>query len=120
MRRLVADGIERRDGHPCNPDDIFMTDGASPGVHYLMDLLIRDGQNDAVMVPIPQVGTADGGWALGGWQHNREEGRGQGNTVMMPTFQVLVSSGGKLRSGGMDGERGGGTAGGGGGGAAGE
>ena len=56
MRKLVADAIERRDGHPCNPEDIYMTDGASPGVHYMMDLFIRDGRNDAIMVPIPQVG----------------------------------------------------------------
>ena len=55
MRRLVADAIERRDGYPCNPEDIYMTDGASPGVHYMMDLFIRDGRNDAIMVPIPQA-----------------------------------------------------------------
>lgn len=55
MRKLVADAIERRDGYPCNPDDIYMTDGASPGVHYMMDLFIRDGRDDAIMVPIPQV-----------------------------------------------------------------
>jgi len=55
MRKLVADAIERRDGYPCNPDDIYLTDGASPGVHYMMDLFIRDGRDDAIMVPIPQV-----------------------------------------------------------------
>lgn len=52
---MIADAIERRDNVPCNPDNLFMTDGASPGVHYLMDLLLRrDGVDDALMVPIPQ------------------------------------------------------------------
>ncbi|GAX86501.1 hypothetical protein CEUSTIGMA_g13909.t1 [Chlamydomonas eustigma] len=54
VRKLVAEAIARRDRHPCNPEEIYMTDGASPAVHYMMDLLIRDGRNDAVMVPIPQ------------------------------------------------------------------
>jgi alanine transaminase len=58
IRKLVADAIEKRDGHPCDPDDLFMTDGASPAVHYMMDLLIRDGQDDALMVPIPQASTS--------------------------------------------------------------
>ena len=63
MRKLIADAIERRDGHPCNPEDLYMTDGASPGVHYMMDLFIRDGRNDAIMVPIPQVRV--GWWSVG-------------------------------------------------------
>lgn len=54
MRQLISEAIERRDGYPCNPEDLYMTDGASPGVHYMMDLLIRDGRDDALMVPIPQ------------------------------------------------------------------
>ena len=54
MRQLIAEAIERRDGYPCSPEDLYMTDGASPGVHYMMDLLIRDGRDDALMVPIPQ------------------------------------------------------------------
>ena len=58
LRRLVADSIEKRDGYPCSPEDLYMTDGASPAVHYMMDLLLRDGGGDALMVPIPQVHTA--------------------------------------------------------------
>mmetsp|Transcript_16381 Transcript_16381/g.40841 ORF Transcript_16381/g.40841 Transcript_16381/m.40841 type:complete len:490 (-) Transcript_16381:295-1764(-) len=54
LRQMVAEAIERRDGVPCNPDDIYMTDGASPAVHYMMDLLLRDEGNDGLMVPIPQ------------------------------------------------------------------
>lgn len=54
LRKLVASAIEKRDGCPCHAEDIYMTDGASPAVHYMMDLLLRDGGGDALMVPIPQ------------------------------------------------------------------
>jgi len=54
LRRMVAKAIEKRDGVPSNPDNIYMTDGASPAVHYMMNLLLRDGGNDGFMVPIPQ------------------------------------------------------------------
>lgn len=65
LRQMVADSISIRDGHPCNPNDIYMTDGASPAVHYMMDLLLRKEKGgslktspgtarDGMMVPIPQ------------------------------------------------------------------
>ncbi|QCE02446.1 alanine aminotransferase 2-like [Vigna unguiculata] len=53
LRDTIAAGIEERDGFPANPDDIFMTDGASPAVHNMMQLLIRS-ENDAILCPIPQ------------------------------------------------------------------
>ncbi|GAB4822530.1 hypothetical protein N2152v2_009576 [Parachlorella kessleri] len=53
LRQQVAAGIERRDGFPCDPDSLFMTDGASPGVHLLCKLLLRD-EHDAILTPIPQ------------------------------------------------------------------
>ena len=53
IRKMVADGIERRDGHPCEVEDLWLTDGASVGCHYIMKTMIRDS-NDAVLVPIPQ------------------------------------------------------------------
>ncbi len=31
LREMVAEAITRRDGHKANADDIYMTDGASPG-----------------------------------------------------------------------------------------
>ncbi len=57
IRELVSGAIQRRDGYPCDPEDIYMTDGASPAVHYMMDLLLRE-PGDSMMVPIPQVGAA--------------------------------------------------------------
>ncbi|GJX96055.1 alanine aminotransferase 2, partial [Tanacetum coccineum] len=44
-------GIEARDGFPANPD-IFLTDGASPAVHMMMQLLIRS-ESDKIFCPIP-------------------------------------------------------------------
>lgn len=40
LRDAIAAGIAIRDGFPANADDIFLTDGASPGVHTLPFLLL--------------------------------------------------------------------------------
>jgi alanine transaminase len=53
LRDEIAAGISVRDGFPANPDDIFMTDGASPAVHMMMQLLIRS-ETDGMLCPIPQ------------------------------------------------------------------
>ena len=50
--QMVADGIEKRRS-PVPIEDLWLTDGASVGCHYIMKTLIRDS-NDAVLVPIPQ------------------------------------------------------------------
>ncbi|KAL7607100.1 hypothetical protein Lser_V15G17802 [Lactuca serriola] len=53
LRDTIAAGIKARDGYPADPDDIFLTDGASPGVHMMMQLLIRS-EKDGILCPIPQ------------------------------------------------------------------
>ncbi|GLJ10931.1 hypothetical protein SUGI_0138260 [Cryptomeria japonica] len=53
LRDEIARGIAKRDGFPSNPDDLFLTDGASPGVHMMMQLLIRS-EKDGILCPIPQ------------------------------------------------------------------
>ncbi|CAD5195804.1 unnamed protein product [Musa acuminata subsp. malaccensis] len=53
LRDAIAAGIADRDGFPANPDDIFLTDGASPAVHMMMQLLIRS-EKDGILCPIPQ------------------------------------------------------------------
>jgi alanine transaminase len=54
LRRQIAAAVARRDGGiACDPDDLFLTDGASPAVHYAMEMLVRDAR-DAFLVPIPQ------------------------------------------------------------------
>jgi alanine transaminase len=53
LRDAIAAGIAARDGFPANADDIFLTDGASPGVHNMMQLLLRS-ESDGILCPIPQ------------------------------------------------------------------
>uniref|UniRef100_A0A6U1PWD6 Aminotransferase class I/classII large domain-containing protein n=1 Tax=Fibrocapsa japonica TaxID=94617 RepID=A0A6U1PWD6_9STRA len=57
VREEVADFITERDGVPSSPDEIFLTDGASEGVRFIMQLLLREkheGHEDGLMIPIPQ------------------------------------------------------------------
>ncbi|KAL7113958.1 hypothetical protein ACP275_04G091700 [Erythranthe tilingii] len=53
LRDTIAAGIEARDGFPVDPNDLFLTDGASPAVHMMMQLLIRS-KKDGILCPIPQ------------------------------------------------------------------
>ncbi|KAI7907038.1 pyridoxal phosphate-dependent transferase [Cokeromyces recurvatus] len=53
IRENVAKFIEQRDGYPSNPDDIFLTQGASEGVQRVIHLLTQDKQV-GIMIPIPQ------------------------------------------------------------------
>lgn len=52
--KQVCDFIERRDGHRADPDNIFLTNGASEAVRLVLRTAIR-GPSDGVMVPVPQV-----------------------------------------------------------------
>ncbi|XP_062591773.1 alanine aminotransferase 1-like [Saccostrea cucullata] len=57
IREDIAKYIKERDGHPSNPDDIFLCTGASDGIKTIMKLLMtgKDGAERAgVMIPIPQ------------------------------------------------------------------
>ncbi|CAI0473088.1 unnamed protein product [Linum tenue] len=53
LRDTITAGIEARDGFPANPNDLFLTDGASPAVHMMMQLLIGS-EKDGLLCPIPQ------------------------------------------------------------------
>ena len=62
IREAVADFIDRRDGADAadsgavprsDPEQVFITNGASEGVRYVIDLLIDD-TSDGIMIPIPQ------------------------------------------------------------------
>ncbi|GFQ07173.1 alanine aminotransferase 2 mitochondrial [Phtheirospermum japonicum] len=53
LRDTIAAGIEARDGFSADPNDIFLTDGASPAVHMMMQLLICS-KDDGILCPIPQ------------------------------------------------------------------
>lgn len=60
IREAVAKFINKRDGIDStktklqsNPDNIFLTDGASEGAKGVLELLISNS-NDGIMIPIPQ------------------------------------------------------------------
>ena len=53
VRDEVAAAMERRDGFPCDANDLFLTEGASAGVKIAIDMLLRNKQ-DAILTPIPQ------------------------------------------------------------------
>lgn len=42
IRETVANSIFRRDGFPADPNDIFLTDGASKAATYLLSILCKD------------------------------------------------------------------------------
>jgi hypothetical protein len=44
---------QERDGYPADTECIFMTDGASPGVHRIIQLLTRS-ESDSFLTPVPQ------------------------------------------------------------------
>ena len=53
VRQEVATFLEERDGFPADPEDIFLTDGASPGIQNTLNMIIN-GKQDGIMIPIPQ------------------------------------------------------------------
>jgi aspartate/methionine/tyrosine aminotransferase len=52
VREKVAQYISQRDGVQADPNNIYMTNGASEGVRTAFNLLIRK-ESDGVMIPIP-------------------------------------------------------------------
>lgn len=53
IRQHVAEFIEERDGHPADPEMIYLTAGASAGVQLILSVLVS-GPEVGVMIPIPQ------------------------------------------------------------------
>ncbi|KAJ5515642.1 hypothetical protein N7527_007202 [Penicillium freii] len=53
IRDSVAKFIEKRDGFSANPNDLFLTGGASSGVSTILNVLCND-PSTGVLVPIPQ------------------------------------------------------------------
>lgn len=53
IRKEVANFIADRDGYPADPDNIFLSNGASSAVSNILTAIVRNSK-DAIMVPIPQ------------------------------------------------------------------
>jgi alanine transaminase len=55
VREEVAAFISERDGVPADPENIFLTDGASAGVRMVYTTMVDSSSgNDGLLVPIPQ------------------------------------------------------------------
>jgi alanine transaminase len=53
IRKSVAGFIEKRDGIKASPSNIFLSDGASPGIQKVLQMIICN-LKDGIMLPIPQ------------------------------------------------------------------
>ena len=53
IRKSVANYLEKRDGIEANPDNIFLTNGASAGISYALQCLISKS-SDGILIPVPQ------------------------------------------------------------------
>ncbi len=53
IRQSVANFIERRDGYPSDPANVYLSAGASSGVNTLLHIIASSPQT-GVLVPIPQ------------------------------------------------------------------
>ncbi len=78
VREEVAQFVKERDGFATDPENIFITDGASAGVKMLLNTLIRDNK-DGVLCPIPQYPLYSAsmtlyGGSLVGYYLNEEKG----------------------------------------------
>eukprot|EP01041_Mallomonas_annulata_P001543 gene1543-2983_t len=67
IRREIADFIQRQSGVISDPENIFISNGASECVRMLLNVCIR-GPSDGVMVPIPQYPLYSAAIALYGGQ----------------------------------------------------
>lgn len=54
FREDVAKFIQERDGHPAYAGNIFLTNGASSAIEFVLSTMIASDY-DGVMIPIPQV-----------------------------------------------------------------
>ncbi|HNW59654.1 MAG TPA: aminotransferase class I/II-fold pyridoxal phosphate-dependent enzyme [bacterium] len=104
VREAIARFIDRRDGVapgeggvPANPEHIFLTNGASEGVKYILEMLIS-GPQDGIMIPIPQYPLYSAAIKkLGGVQVNYypdEEADWNLETAMLEEALVRARSGG--------------------------
>ncbi|KAK4984822.1 alanine transaminase [Elasticomyces elasticus] len=53
IRQSVAEYIERRDGYPSSPDNIYLSAGASSGVNALLHIICSSPET-GLLIPIPQ------------------------------------------------------------------
>jgi len=102
FREEVAAWLTERDGFEADPEDIFLTDGASAAVKMVMQLAVR-GADDGVLLPIPQYPlysatmTLLGGQSVG-YYLNEEAGWGIDIEELERSISEFRKSGGNPRA----------------------
>ncbi len=87
FRKDVQAFIEKRDGLPCNPDDLYLTSGASAGIGQILTTIISK-PTDGVMIPIPQYPIYSASLALlGGTQVGYSLDESAGWSASLETMQ---------------------------------
>jgi len=54
VRKQVAQFIQERDGYPCNPNNLILTNGASSSVKLVLEMFISSKEKSGALIPIPQ------------------------------------------------------------------
>jgi len=54
IRKNVANFIESRDGYPCDPNNLILTNGASSSVKLILEMFISSKEKSGALIPIPQ------------------------------------------------------------------
>ena len=52
VRNHIVEFIKKRDGYPCKPDDIFLSEGATSAATLILQMLISE-PNVGIMMPLP-------------------------------------------------------------------
>lgn len=102
IRDEVAAFIADRDGHKTDPENIFITDGASSGVKMLLQTLISS-PTDGVMCPIPQYPLYSASMTLlqgqlVGYYLNEENGWSMDLPELERSYDAAVAAGTTVRA----------------------
>jgi len=94
FRDVISEFIEKRDGQKCDPESIFITNGASDGVKTALELCVAD-PTDGILIPTPQYPlysascTRLGGTALG-YEMVEDYSSGEGWTIDTAVIQSQI------------------------------
>lgn len=107
IREAVAQFINKRDQHYPNyvasrPDQIYITNGASEGVKYVIDLVISES-SDGIMIPIPQyplysATIKKAGGTQVNYYPNEKSGWAINKEILEESYQKAVAQGTKVKA----------------------
>jgi aspartate/methionine/tyrosine aminotransferase len=92
IRQRIAEFIQSRDGFPADPESIFLTAGASPGVQTVLQTIIAH-HNVGIMIPIPQYPLYTASIALFGGRavpYYLDEKKDWTMTVSFQVFKICI------------------------------